>query len=176
MSYLGQKHGYIEGLGAAFTLAVSEGLRSIQEDLQRLGLLDPGTGPTGADGRWGANTSVAIGTAAMRMGYTGAPVAVTNGGRNITIADDFIAALHRVAISGFPTTTVRAPDVSTTPSTALPTTVITPDVEESPGWLPWVVGGSLLAAIGIATMFGGGVAAIRTNRRRFRRNARRRRR
>jgi hypothetical protein len=176
VSYLGQKHGYIEGLGAAFTLAVSEGLRSIQEDLQRLGLLDPGTGPTGADGRWGANTSVAIGTAAMRMGYTGAPVAVTNGGRNITIADDFIAALHRVAISGFPTTTVRAPDVSTTPSAALPTTVITPDVEE-----PWItprtlIGGAVAvgAVAAIYMMWGSG--STTRNMRRFRRNARRRRR
>lgn len=173
MSYYGKKLAYTEGLGAAFTLAVNEGMRSIQQDLQRLGLLDPGTGPTGADGRWGANTATAIGTAATRMGYTGATATVTNGGRNITISDDFIAALHRAAISGMPSTPVREPDASATPATALPTTVITPDVEE-----PWItrrtlIGGAIAAGAAAAAYMLWSSSNTTPNRRR---RARRRRR
>ena len=93
---------YLSGLGAAPTVTTvqivttgsgDEGTRIVQTQLQRLNFLGPGTqpngvssasGPTGADGKWGPRTELALANAARYVGYTEGPP-FTKSGTTVTI-------------------------------------------------------------------------------------------
>lgn len=155
MTYYGSRPGFTEGgMGAAFAVSTtpSEGLRSIQRDLQRMGLLAAGSGATGADGLWGPRTAAAVTQAASRVGRTAAPFSTSNAGRLITIPDDFIAAIQAAASPAAVIATLpMGPMESGTMAepSAFSTTLSPPPVEDA---LPartrmYLIGGSL-AAIG----------------------------
>jgi hypothetical protein len=147
------------GLGTLFavTTTPSPGLRSIQEDLQRMGLLAAGTGPTGADGLWGRITAAALEQARVRLGRSAPAYTTSNAGHIITIADDFIAALHAAAAPGAilatlppsPTSSVTTVD----PATSLSPTAIPPPVEEGMSRTQMYLVGGSLAAIGTVAAF-----------------------
>jgi len=115
--------GFSEGMGAAFPVGrgtpPNEGLRAIQQGLQRSGDLPPGTGPTGADGLWGFHTITALGLARTRLGRTAAAFSMTNAGRTVNIPDDFIAAIQGAPPAAVPTLP-PGPDPSTTPPPPAP--------------------------------------------------------
>lgn len=169
--------GFSEGMGAAFTVSTTpnEELRSIQQGLQHMGLLAPGTGSTGADGRWGTHTASALTQAKTRLHRTAAAFSVTNAGRNITIPDDFIAAIHAAAAEEVraPLPSDTGPDTSATLPSSLPSTVVPPAVEETtePSRMRlYVIGGSVLAIAAVAAAY---MTRMRPNgRRRVRRNRR----
>jgi hypothetical protein len=171
--------GFSEGMGAAFTVSTTpnEELRAIQQDLQHLNLLAPGTGPTGADGRWGLHTASALTQAKTRLHRTGVAFAVTNAGRNITIPDDFIAAIHAAAVpiaAAPPVAPSSGPDATTTSPSSLPSTVVPPAIEETtePSRMRlYVIGGSVVAITALAAAY---MMKMKPNRRRrVRRNRRR---
>ena len=183
------KHGFAEGMGIAFTTSTTpnEELRSIQQDLQRMGILAPGAGARGADGLWGLHTITALGTARTRLGRTAAPFTTMTRGR-VNIPDDFIAAIH-AAVPPVPTIAVIAagpplpvPDLSTTVPGTLTTTPVPPLVEEtrapSHTRMYLMIGGGVLVLGGLAAFAlwpkKAAPAAVAANRRRMRRNKRRR--
>lgn len=162
------KHGFTEGMGAAFSGAAdrnrvpSEGLRSIQQNLQTMGLLQSGTGARGADGLWGPYTAAALGQARRRLARTAPAFLATNGGRLVTIPDDFIAAIQAAAnaateAAAAPATVASLPP-GPDPSAVLPSTLHTwgllpPLVEEtsSPNTRLYLIGGSIaVVALGAA--------------------------
>jgi hypothetical protein len=194
------RHGFSEGMGATFTTGTaSEGMRAIQQGLQRMGLLAAGTGPTGADGLWGLRTAIALGTARTRLGRTDAPFRTMTRGR-VDIPDDFIAAIQAAGTPaptvmmiapGTPAPTVATiaagpplpvPDPSTTLPVAITTTPVPPLVEEtrppSRTRMYLMIGGGVLVLGGLAAFAlwpkKATPAAVAANRRRSRRNKRRR--
>lgn len=162
------KRGFTEGMGAAFSGAgdrsrvPSEGLRSIQQNLQRMGLLQPGTGARGADGLWGLYTAAALGQARTRLGRTAPAFSTTNAGRTVNIPDDFIAAIQAAANAATVAATAPVTEASLPPgpdpSAVSPSTLTTsaplpPVVEEtsSPNMRLYLIGGSIaVVALGAA--------------------------
>jgi hypothetical protein len=128
-----------DGLGAILqTNTVSSGVRSLQQDLQRLGRLAAGTGSDGADGRWGPLTAAALLAAARAAGWSGAPFTQRTS-TTVEVADELIARIHTAA------TTSTAPGPTTTTSTDLvpsPTTTTAdmPIIPSGPGILPGMPG------------------------------------
>lgn len=60
-----------QGMGGVYALGLrSDGMAELQRELQRLGYLMPGSGPYGADGRFGPRTATALRGAARYVGWT----------------------------------------------------------------------------------------------------------
>lgn len=86
------------GLGGTYTIDHVRGdeqVRELQQELQRIGLLAPGTGPEGADGKWGPRTKTNWRLAARMAGWQGDPYEeqcsnadCTRG--EVTVPDDLI--------------------------------------------------------------------------------------
>jgi len=119
--------GYAEGMGATFSRnETSEGLRAIQQNLQRMGLLGPGSGATGADGRWGLHTAAALTQAMDRLRWRptgGRAVAYTMppGTRTVSIPDGLIAAIQAAAnATPSPSPTLSLPGPSPSLTLSLP--------------------------------------------------------
>jgi len=184
--------GFTEGMGASFPIGspsvvpANEGLRVIQQNLQRMGVMPAGTGPTGADGRFGFHTAHALTQAGTRLGRTtpASRFTLARGGRSVDIPDDFIAAIQAAATAPDPAHPA-GPDPSTTPPLpALPsglpaTTEATPlpPVVEPPSRtrLYLMIGGAVVVLGGVATYALWPAKKSTPNRRRHvRRNRRRR--
>jgi len=168
------KHGFTEGMGAAFpgpgdkARTPNEELRAIQQNLQRMGLLEPGTGARGADGLIGLYTLSALTKAKERLGRTAAPFKPTNASKVYTIPDDFVVAIQAAAdAASSPGTallnTTNAPtSVSPTavpdPSTTLPDALVSPplppvvqETTPSSNTRLYLIGGSIaVVAVGAA--------------------------
>lgn len=179
------KLGYAEGLGASFpTRETSESLRAVQQNLQRMGLLQPGTGARGADGRWGLYTAAALSQANARLGRprTPAPYVTARGGASVEIRDDLIAAIQAAANAATATVTtptldtppVPGPDPTTSTTTTATTTPLPPVVEETSNMRLYVVGGTVaVVALGAAAYFlWPSKKTVAANRRRARRRRR----
>lgn len=199
MSYYGTAGpglpGFTEGMGASFPGAgdrartPNEGLRSIQQALQRMGIPAAPAAPLVADGLWGIYTAAALGLARRSLGRTAPPFSTTNAGRLITIPDDFIAAIQAAATAAVPTALTvplpPGPDPSATPPPPAPLPGMLPTPEAMP--LPPVVappsrtrlylmiGGAVVVLGGVATYALWPAKKSTPNRRRHvRRNRRRR--
>jgi hypothetical protein len=150
------RRGYSEGMGAAFPVGtVNEPLRAVQQSLQRMQLLAPGAGPSGADGRWGSRTAAALTQAARQLGrHSGSPpFSVTNGGRTINIPDDFIAAIQAAGAPAATTPLPPPPDASTaTPTTeAQPLPLSVEETHAPSNMRLYLIGGTVAAvALGAA--------------------------
>lgn len=174
---------FIEGgLGTLFSVTTtpSPGLRTIQEDLQRMGLLAAGTGASGADGRWGPITAAALEQARVRLGRPAPAYTISNAGHVVTIADDFIAALHAASTPAAILATLPASPTASSatvdPTTSVTTTAIPPPVEEGMSRTQmYLIGGSLAAVGTVAAFYFFWPKSTRNPRRRVRRNRRRRR-
>jgi hypothetical protein len=159
------KLGYSEGMGATFSRdETSEGLRAIQQNLQRMGLLSPGSGATGADGRWGLHTATALVQAMNRLGWRpteGRAVAYTMpaGTRTVSIPDDLIAAIQAAANAiSSPLLTLPGPAASASapapapapapePAATLAPAPLPPVVEETPNTRLYIIGGAVVVAV-----------------------------
>lgn len=95
---LGAGIGYY-GLSGTFPIRQQDSsMRGIQEQLQRLGYLQPGTGVYGADGKFGPRTATALRGAAAYVGWTGAAYTPANAGEltsgSVTVPDDLVDRLR----------------------------------------------------------------------------------
>lgn len=145
------------GLGSTAqinTTSGDDGVRIIQSQLQRLGFLAPGTGRTGADGKWGPRTELAMQNAARYVGYTGAPFTVE--GTTVTVPDDLMYAIQNAppAQQGTPGVVSTAGggggDGGASSVIDTTTTMPTTTMPDSGGGFPW----------GTVLIIGGGVAAL----------------
>lgn len=167
------KHGFTEGMGAAFPGAgdksrvPNEGLRALQQNLLRMDLSVP---KLTANGLWDLWTASALTKARTKLGRTASPFTPTNAGRNVTIPDDFIAAIEAAAnpapapsslYLSLPTPPISAsassalvPDPSTTLPDALVSPPLPPVVQEtapSSNTRLYLIGGSIaVVAVGAA--------------------------
>lgn len=187
------------GLGATYDINYArgdEGVRELQRELQRIGLLAPGTGATGADGKWGPRTKTNWGLAARMAGWQGEPYeekcanAECSRG-TVTVPDDLIerikslpkltpeqiAALRKGKTppeEGGPRE--PAPDLTAQPAAR----VTEGPPSEDKGWIPAaVIGGGVLLVGGLVWYWMRGwepaePAPVTPNRRRRRRKRRRR--
>lgn len=166
----------------------SANMRSLQEELQRLGYLAPGAGVYGADGKFGPRTATALQGAARYVGWTSAPYTPSNAGElrsgNVTVPDDLIDRLRAARpdpnaphASGQPV----APDAPVEPALTIgphldPETVAQPS-RAGTGWVPAaVIGGGVLAVGALIgySMYGRSKRPRPNRRRRNRRSSRRR--
>lgn len=119
MTYINMSNGTpFSGLGASYVIsntAISTGVRALQTQLQRLGLLPEGR--ASADGHWGPRTSAALTQAARLVGFSGTPFRVS--GSRVQIPDALISA---IAARQAPAPTTQ-PGPATTPDTVGPRTV-----------------------------------------------------
>lgn len=133
-----------DGLGAILqTTTVDTGVRSLQQDLQRLGRLAAGTGSSGADGRWGPITANALTTEARAIGWSGAPFTQRTS-TTVEVPDELIARIHAAAAAPTtpgPTASATTADLVPAPpgsTLALPgaSTLAPPVIPTGPGILP----------------------------------------
>lgn len=188
------KHGFTEGMGAAFPSAVGgknratdEGLRALQQNLLRMNLEPRLT----ANGLWDLWTISALTKANTKLGRTTAPWKPTNASRNVTVPDDLIAAIQAAAdaaaapsgstldlMSGstppssppISSPATFAPDPSTTTPDALATPLLPPVVQEttpSSNTRLYLIGGSIaVVAVGAAAFMLWPRKKVTPNRRR----------
>lgn len=186
------------GLGATYNIDHVRGdeqVRELQQELQRIGLLAPGTGAEGADGKWGPRTKTNWRLAARMAGWQGDPYEekcanadCTRG--EVTVPDDLIERVKSLpALSPEQIAALRrgktppeeggarepAPDMDLTVQP--PPTV---KKDEDKGWIPAaVIGGGVLLVGGLVWYWMRGwepaePAPVTPNRRRRRRKRRRR--
>jgi hypothetical protein len=183
--------GYSEGMGASFQGAAdksrtpNEGLRALQQALQRMGIPAAPAAPLVADGLWNFHTGAALATARLQLRHKPMAFTTTNGGRLVTVPDDFIAAIQAAAVGpSAPSSPALGPgpDPSSTPSStpALPAGLTTEATPVPPAVEP-PSRTKLYLAIGGAVVVVGGIATYAlwpkkksTPNRRTRRNRRRR--
>lgn len=88
-----------ESLSGTFPVQkVSSKVRDLQEDLQRIGYMQGGSGIYGADGRFGPRTATALRAAARYVGWSDAPYSPTNAAElrsgEVTIPDPLIELIN----------------------------------------------------------------------------------
>ena len=182
-----------DGLGAILhTNTVDTGVRSLQQDLQRLGRLSAGTGSSGADGRWGPITANALTAQARAIGWSGAPFTQRTS-TTVEVPDELIARIHAAATAPAapgPTATTTTPDLVPSPTMTASSDTM-PIIPTGPGILPgsssadtsvapsttnWplIIGGSIagLTVIGLVaySMMSAAPTKNRVRRNRVRRN------
>jgi len=113
-------YGGIGSTATVDTVRGDDGVRIIQTQLQRLGFLAPGTGPTGVDGKWGVRTENAMRAAAQYVGYTGTPYTVS--GTTVTVPDDLMNLIQNAP----PLTPQQVQTIVGTPSSSDGGGLITP--------------------------------------------------
>lgn len=110
MSYEGAGSGYrgfgfyggLGDLGETYSINWTRGdvgVRQLQQELQRLGFLGPGTGEFGADGKWGPRTEMALRSAARYVGweegsYTAAYANQRHSAGTVEVPDELIVRLR----------------------------------------------------------------------------------
>jgi peptidoglycan hydrolase-like protein with peptidoglycan-binding domain len=169
MSYVrkGNEFAGYGGIGSTANVNLTsgdDGVRIIQTQLQRIGFLAPGTGPTGVDGKWGVRTEAAMRAAAQYVGYTGTPYTLS--GNTITVPDDLMGLLQNAppltpqqvqTITGSSTPggmISTTTDTTSTTDTSLVTTPITNGAAAGSSPFPWLtvllVGGGVVGIAAVA--------------------------
>jgi peptidoglycan hydrolase-like protein with peptidoglycan-binding domain len=171
----------------------SSEVRALQQELQRLGYLQEGSGVQGADGIFGPRTAAALAGAAQYVGWTGAPYSPPDAGDRrsgtVSVPDDLIDRLrgappnpHAPFSDGDPSTAIDAP---VDPSPQQPRVTIGPSLDPPQArhgngtqgsgadrkWVLPTVAGVLILAGGVMLGFGFHMQQtqqqpVRTNRRR----------
>lgn len=188
------------GLGATYNIDHVRGdeqVRELQEELQRVGLLAPGTGSEGADGKWGPRTKTNWRLAARMAGWQGEPYeekcANSDCSRGeVTVPDDLIERVKSLPrLSAEQISALRrgktpseeggerepAPEMEVQPSPRVTET----KTDKDKGWIPAaVIGGGVLLVGGLVWYWmreGSSAeqpAPVTPNRRRRRKQRRRR--
>jgi peptidoglycan hydrolase-like protein with peptidoglycan-binding domain len=153
-------YGGVGSTAAVNTVTGDDGVRIIQTQLQRLGFLAAGAGPTGVDGKWGVRTESAMRAAAQYVGYTAPPYSVA--GTTITVPDDLMNLIQNApppALQQVQTIVGTPPSDGgglITPATA-DSTVPPPGAAAASGstfpWMPvLLVGGGLIGIAAVVYM------------------------
>lgn len=166
MSYVrkGTEFAGYDGVGstaAVNTVAGDDGVRIIQTQLQRLGFLAAGTGPTGVDGKWGVRTENAMRAAAQYVGYTAPPYSIA--GTTITVPDDLMSLIQNAppltpqqvqTIVGTPSSDGGGLITPATPDGATPTPDGgTPATGSAFPWMPvLLIGGGVVGIAAVVYM------------------------
>lgn len=145
-----------EGLSGTFPVqSENEGVREVQQELQRLGYMPAGQTIYGADGRFGPRTATALRAAARYVGWTDAPYTPSNAAElrsgSVDIPEDLISRLKSAVPNpnaphgdGSPEPAAPSPSTSSSSSNAL--LLQSEGRSGGTGWLPAAImgGGALL--------------------------------
>lgn len=146
-----------EGLSGTFPVqSENEGIREVQQELQRLGYMPAGQTIYGADGRFGPRTATALRAAARYVGWTDAPYTPSNAAElrsgSVDIPEDLISRLKSAvpnpnAPHGDGSPEPAAPSPSTSSSSSSNALLLQSEGRSGgTGWLPAAImgGGALL--------------------------------